>query len=91
MRSDDIKTVSKKYHCINCGKIWGKGNDVNSYGVCLECFADYINKKKISKGFYPCFGKLDQDFRICCSCKWFKFCKEFYEEHYYGIKYDLSW
>lgn len=76
---------NKKYHCIKCSKIWGEGEDTNSYGVCLECFAEYINNKKIFKGFNPCFGKLDQDPSVCNSCKWKRLCEKYYKE-YYGSK-----
>ena len=82
MDSNDNRVISKKYHCIKCGKIWGEGEDTHSYGICLECFAEYINNKKISKGFYPCFGKLNQDSDICDSCKWKRFCEKYYKEHY---------
>jgi len=79
--SNDNRVISKKYHCIKCGKIWGEGEDVHSYGICPECFANYVNDKKIKKGYHTCFGKLDQDPEICNSCRWQKFCKEYYKEH----------
>lgn len=72
---------NKKYHCIKCGKIWGEGEDTHSYGICLECFAEYINNKKASKGLVPCFGKLNQG-TVCDSCKWKRFCEKYYKEHH---------
>jgi len=70
----------KKYHCVKCGKTWGEGDDSYSYGLCLECFGDYINVKKVSKGQVPCFGTFNNNSEICNSCKWNKFCKEFYDK-----------
>jgi len=83
----DERTFKKygKYHCFKCGKIWGSGDDIDSYGVCLECLGEYINNKRIKNGQYPCFGKFNQDSKICDSCKWKKVCKELYEERN-GIK-----
>lgn len=74
--------INGKYHCINCGRIWGDGVGAKSSGVCIDCLADYVNKKKVSKGLDPCFGKLNQG-DICNSCKYKKFCTE---KVNYGIK-----
>jgi hypothetical protein len=72
--------IKGNYHCIKCGHSWGDGNDTKSYGVCIACFAEYVNNKKKSKGLDPCFGKLDQSPDVCSSCKWRKFCEEYYRE-----------
>ena len=74
--------IKSKYHCINCGKTWGEGVDAKSSGICIDCLTDYVNKKKISKGFDPCFGKLNQG-DVCNLCKYGKFC---IEKANYGIK-----
>jgi hypothetical protein len=55
------------------------GKDVGSHGICIKCLADYINNKKISKGFTPCFGMLNQEV-VCDSCRYRKFCEEYYRK-----------
>ena len=71
--------IGKKYHCFGCDRSWGNGADISSYGLCIECLAGYINRKKVSKGFDACFGKLNQG-DICDSCRYKKFCKEYYRK-----------
>ena len=80
MEANNGDVSNKKYCCIKCGKTWGKGELNGSYGVCIDCLADYINEKKISKGMVPCFGKLNQDV-VCDSCKLKKFCEEYFNKY----------
>jgi len=63
-----------KFHCVKCGTLWGKGLDIQSSGVCIECFAEWALTK------IECFGKC---YKIDCLnvCKFVYYCKE-----YYGIK-----
>lgn len=78
MKNNDIGV---RYYCILCNKSFGdlNGRDVGSHGICIECLADYVNKKKVSKGFTPCFGMLNQGV-VCDSCKYRKFCEEYYRK-----------
>jgi hypothetical protein len=69
----DGAAVATKFHCIECGKIWGDGLDIGSAGLCIECFSKWAQKKN------PCFGKetlMEKE-----HCLLHKFCKE-----YYGIR-----
>lgn len=68
----DCNTV---FTCICCGKQWGFGIDVNSSGLCIECFAAWAKSKK------ECFGT---HFGSSNDCKFLKYCQE-----YYGIKQNL--
>lgn len=65
------------FHCIKCGKIWGKGNDVDSYGICIECFGEWAITKCKYFGVESCVFK--------DHCPLYKYCKEYYE-----FKQDLS-
>lgn len=61
-----------KFHCVNCGKVWGDGMDIGSSGFCLSCLAEWAKSKK------ACFGsRLPKD----TTCKFYEYCKE-----YYGIR-----
>jgi len=73
--------IGVRYYCILCNKSFGdvNGRDIDSHGICIKCLGNYINNKKISKGFIPCFGTLNQG-DICDSCKYKKFCEEYYKE-----------
>ena len=75
--AEKATTTATKYHCIRCGKIWGDGADIDSYGVCIDCFAEWAKSKM------PCFGS---EFPSDVNCKFYKYCKE-----YYGIRQNLSW
>lgn len=67
----DSPAIPSRFHCVNCGEIWGDGQDPDSYGVCIKCFKIWAVEKQ------ECFGEyLDN-----CDCSLKKFCKE-----YYGIK-----
>jgi len=78
MKSNDIGV---RYYCILCNITFGDvgGRDIGSHGICIKCLANYINKKKISKGFTPCFGILNQGV-VCGSCRYRKFCEEYYRK-----------
>lgn len=63
------------FSCVECGEVWGDGDDIESHGFCIECFAIWAKEKR------PCFGEVlptDVD------CKFYRYCKE-----YYGIRQDL--
>jgi hypothetical protein len=62
--------VDTIFHCINCGRTWGNGCDVDSYGICIECFAKWALIKK------PCFGNTPNGRIECIFCE---YCKEYYE------------
>lgn len=61
-----------KFHCVNCGRVWGDGPDIGSAGFCMNCFAEWARNKM------PCFGTKAPTKE---DCKFFMYCKEFY-----GIK-----
>jgi hypothetical protein len=72
------RNASVKFHCISCGGVWGEGEDIESYGLCIECFAKWAVTKK------PCFG-IDFVVENSTNCPLHKYCGEFY-----GFKQDLS-
>ncbi len=69
--SDDVGAT--KFHCVKCGRIWGDGIDIESTGICIQCFSEWAGNRK------ACFGIDILDNKQHCSLH--KFCKE-----YYGIK-----
>lgn len=74
------------YHCIECGKTWGTGIDVDSYGICIECFANWCRQKQKDSGLKECFGEFkEHDECDCDLCPRKDKCKEYHE-----IKHDLS-
>lgn len=75
--TSDKKTPSITFRCINCGRKWGEGPDILSYGLCIECFADWAKTKK------ECFGTSNVLINEN-KCNLHKFCKE-----YYGFKQNL--
>lgn len=73
------------YHCIKCGETWGSGRDVESHGICPDCFADWSRMRQREKGLKECFGEHKQLDNIDCGdCSRKVKCKE-----YYGIKHNL--
>ena len=79
------KPLSVEFHCLKCGKSWNVGDDpidVDSYGICIECFAKWVNGKKKMKNLKQCFGQFKKlDDVDCDNCSVKKFCEE-----YCGIK-----
>jgi hypothetical protein len=61
-----------KFHCVQCGKVWGDGVDIGSSGFCLSCLAEWAKSKK------ACFGNICQE---NIDCRFQNYCKE-----YYGIR-----
>ena len=61
---------STVFHCINCGRTWGSGSDVNSYGICIECLAEW------ALGKISCFGDTNN---VDPNCEFHVYCKEYYE------------
>lgn len=71
-------TTPVVFHCIKCGKTWGEGLDIESHGLCIECFSEWAKAKK------PCFGtELVLTGKDGCSLH--QFCGEYYE-----FKQDLQ-
>lgn len=68
---------STKFHCIRCGRVWGTGEDINSYGICPICFIEWARNK------IPCFASCPP---TDINCRWYELCKECYE-----FKQDLLW
>jgi hypothetical protein len=68
---DNECVVLTKFWCFKCGKTWGTGIDVKSYGLCIECFAEWAKTKK------DCFGIETYIPKKHCSLH--KYCKEYYE------------
>jgi len=60
-----------KFHCIVCGCIWGEGDDIKSFGICISCFANWAKVK------VPCFG--ETPYIISKECSYRIYCKEYYE------------
>ncbi len=77
------KSLFVEFHCLKCGKSWNVGDDsidVDSYGICIECFAEWVNSKKKMNNLKQCFGQFEKvDDVDCNSCSVRKFCKEYYE------------
>jgi len=71
--NDGREAITTKFHCIKCGRIWGDGIDVDSFGLCIHCFAEWAKCKN------KCFGIETLKNKQHCSLN--KFCKE-----YYGIR-----
>ncbi len=65
--TDGLKTTATRFHCINCGMVWGDGIDVNSYGVCPDCFSKWAKMKK------TCFGDVCDN----VACNFSKFCSRY--------------
>lgn len=61
---------STQFHCIKCGRVWGEGKDINSYGVCPICFIEW------ACGKIPCFAS---HMPTSIDCRWYELCKECYE------------
>ena len=73
------------YHCIKCGRTWGSGRDIESHGICPDCFADWSRKRQKDKGLKECFGEYAQPTDVDCDdCLRKIKCKE-----YYGIRHNL--
>jgi len=68
---------STTFHCIECGETWGKGKDVESYGLCIKCFAKWAKSKK------DCFGEFFSVENVE-NCSLHRYCGEFY-----GIRQNL--
>jgi hypothetical protein len=73
----DGKSAIPTFRCFRCGKKWGNGPDIESYGLCIECFADWAKTKS------SCFGT--EPYTLKKHCSLHKYCKE-----YYGFKQNLS-
>jgi len=69
--STNMYSLPHKFHCIKCGRVWGEGNDGESFGICIHCFAEWAKSKM------TCFG--EGPYVENSGCKYEKYCKEYYE------------
>lgn len=72
--------MSFKVRCIKCGKSWGERvveNEEVSHGICIDCFAEWFNKKRKEKNLKECFGQFNEDGFECNECSVKGFCKEY--------------
>lgn len=68
-------------HCILCGCTWGKGEDIESSGICPKCFREWVNGKRKAKKLKECYGEYGvYDDVNCTSCSVAHLCfKDTYE------------
>ena len=68
---DGDKFAPTTFRCFKCGRKWGSGPDIESYGLCIECFAEWAKIRS------SCFGIDTYTSKKHCSL--YKYCKEYYE------------
>jgi len=73
---DGTHAIPTLFRCFKCGREWGDGPDVGSYGLCIECFAEWAKTKSV------CFGV--ETYAVKEHCTLYKYCKEYYRFKKYG-------